>query len=146
MLKKILIAFVVLFVIIQFFRIDKTNPVSAKENDFIEIYQPPAEITEMIKASCYDCHSNTTKYPWYTNVAPVSWFVKDHINEGRDYFNFSEWSLMTDKRQDHILEECGEEVEENEMPLPSYLWTHSEAELSHDQRETLEHYFESLRK
>ena len=146
MIKKILIVLVVLLIIIQFFRIDKTNPVSAKENDFIEIYQPSTEIAAMLKTSCYDCHSNESKYPWYTNVAPVSWFVKDHINEGREYFNFSEWSLMTDKRKDHILEECAEEVEESEMPLSSYLLTHSEAELTHEQKETLEHYFNDLRK
>jgi len=146
MLKKILLALVLLFVLIQFFRIDKENPISAIETDFIEIYHPPAEIVSMLQTSCYDCHSNHSKYPWYTNVAPMSWFVKDHINEAREYFNFSEWSSMTAKRQDHILEECAEEVEENEMPLESYVWMHSEAELTHEQKETLEHYFNSLRK
>ena len=146
MIKKILIALVVLFVIIQFFRIEKNNPASAIEADFIEIYQSPAEVTAILKTSCYDCHSNQVNYPWYTNIAPVSWFVKDHVNEAREYFNFSEWSAMTTKRQDHILEECSEEVEEGKMPLTSYLLMHSEADLSHDKKETLEHYFNSLRK
>jgi predicted Fe-S protein YdhL (DUF1289 family) len=146
MIKKILIALVVLFVLIQFVRIDKTNPVSAKENDFIEIYQPPAEIAELLKTSCYDCHSNESKYPWYTNVAPFSLFVEHHIDEAREYFNFSDWSSLTDKKKDHILEECAEEVEEGEMPLSSYLIMHSEAELSHEQKEVLEHYFSELRK
>jgi len=145
MIKKILIALVVLFVLIQFFRIDKTNPVSAIENDFIEIYQPPVEIAIMLKTSCYDCHSNESKYPWYTNIAPVSWLVKHHINEGREYFNFSEWTSLTVKKQNHILEECAEEVEEGEMPLPSYLIMHSESKLTQDQIETLEHYFIDLR-
>jgi len=146
MKKKIAISILVLVILIQFVRIDKTNPITPIENDFIAIYNPPAEITSILKTSCYDCHSNEVKYPWYTNVAPVSWFVKKHINEARDYFNFSDWSAQTVKRQDHILEECAEEVEEGEMPLTSYLLMHSEAELTHEQIETLEVYFKSLRK
>jgi len=76
----------------------------------------------------------------------VSWVVKKHINEAREYFNFSDWSSQTAKRQDYILEECAEEVEEGEMPLSSYLLMHSEAELTQIQIETLENYFKSLRK
>ena len=144
MKKKIVIGLVSVFVIIQFFRIDKTNPEVVLENDFIEIYNPPTEVASILKTSCYDCHSNQSKYPWYTNIAPVSWFVKKHINEGREYFNFSEWNSLTAKKQAHIIEECAEEVEEGEMPLSNYLLMHSEAELSKEQTKLLVEYFESL--
>lgn len=146
MIKKILIVLVALVIIIQFFRIDKTNPITPIEKDFIEMNQPPAEIAAILKTSCYDCHSNQVSYPWYTNIAPVSWFVKDHINEGREELNFSEWGDYSLKRKDHKLEECAEEVEEGEMPLDSYFIMHSDAELTHEQRETMEHYFNELRK
>ena len=145
-LKKILIGLAVLIVVIQFFRIDKTNPITPIEKGFIEINQPPTEITAILKTSCYDCHSNQVSYPWYTNIAPISWFIKDHINEAREELNFSEWADYSLKRKDHKLEECAEEVEEGEMPLDSYFIMHSEAELTHEQRETLENYFKSLRK
>ncbi len=145
-LKKVLIGLAVLVVVIQFFRIDKTNPVTAIEIDFIEVNHPPVEIAALLKTSCYDCHSNQVSYPWYTNIAPVSWFIKDHINEGREELNFSEWGDYSLKRKDHKLEECAEEVEEGEMPLDSYFIMHSEAELTHEQRETLEGYFTGLRK
>ena len=144
MKKKIVIGLVSIFVIIQFFRIDKTNPEVVLENDFIEIYNPPTEVASILKTSCYDCHSNQSKYPWYTNIAPVSWFVKHHIDEGREYFNFSEWNSLTPKKQAHIIEECSEEVEEGEMPLSNYLLMHSEAELSKEQTKLLVEYFESL--
>ena len=71
MKKKILLAIVAILVIIQFFRIDKTNPPVIQENDFITISNPPDNIAKIIKASCYDCHSNETKYPWYTNISPL---------------------------------------------------------------------------
>jgi len=144
MKKKILVGLVGIFMIIQFFRIDKTNPEVVLENDFIEIYNPPAEIATILKTSCYDCHSNESKYPWYTNVAPVSWMIKHHIDEGREYFNFSEWNSLDAKKQAHIIEECSEEVEEGEMPLPNYLIMHAEAKLSAEQKELLASYFESL--
>ena len=103
MKKKILIGLVIVFVIIQFFRIDKTNPTINKADDFISITNPPLEIASMLKASCYDCHSNETKYPWYSSISPVSWWVKHHVDEGRDELNFSKWSTFSEKKKDHKL-------------------------------------------
>jgi hypothetical protein len=137
MKKKILIGVVLLLVIIQFFRIDKTNPEVIQENDFITISNPPEDIAAIIKTSCYDCHSNETRYPWYTNISPIAWWVKHHINEGREELNFSEWGTFKEKRQKHKLEECIELIEENEMPLKSYLITHGDAKLSEDERKLL---------
>ncbi len=142
MKKKILIALPIIFILIQFIRIDKTNPDYDLKNDFINIKNPPKEIAVMIQTSCYDCHSNQSKYPWYANVAPVSWFLKNHINEARDYFNFSEWNSLSAKDKKHILEECAEEVEEGEMPMKTYLLMHSKAKLSAKQRSILVNFFE----
>ena len=137
MKKKILIGVVLLLVIIQFFRIDKTNPKVVLENDFITISNPPGDIAAILKTSCYDCHSNETTYPWYTNVSPIAWWVKHHINEAREELNFSEWGTFKEKRKKHKLEECIEMVEENEMPLESYLIPHTEAKLTEVQKTEL---------
>lgn len=146
MKKKILSSLLVIVVVIQFFRIDKNNPEVNKTDDFIEITNPPLEIATILKSTCYDCHSNETKYPWYSNVAPISWWVKDHINEGRDELNFSKWGTFKEKRKDHKLEEAYEMLEEGEMPLNEYTWTHSEANLTVEQTSLLVNWIKETRK
>lgn len=144
MKKKILLGLVAIVVILQFFRIEKTNPAVIAENDFITVHQPNEEVATLLKSACYDCHSYETNYPWYSNIAPISWWLADHIEEGREHLNFSEWGTYSEKKSKHKLHECEEEVEEGEMPLDSYTWTHSEAKLSDEQREMLEDYFKTL--
>lgn len=145
MKRKVLIGVLVLFVLIQFIRIDKTNPPVIQEQDFITITAPPSEIAEVIKTSCYDCHSHESTYLWYSNIAPVSWWLKHHVDEAREELNFSEWGTFDAKRKDHKLEECIEEIEEGEMPLKPYLWTHGDAKLTKEQQEKLIDWFKYLR-
>lgn len=144
MKKKIGIGLLVVIVGMQFFRIDKTNPPVIGGEDIIAMTDPSEEVQTILKNSCYDCHSNEVKYPWYTNIAPVSWFVGDHIEEGREHLNFSTWAQYSEKKRAHKLKECVEEVEEHEMPLESYTWMHSEAKLTEEQREMLEDWFKSI--
>jgi Haem-binding domain len=143
--KTILYSLGAILIVMQFFRIDKTNPVTDPALDMMKVVQVPTEIQTIIRTSCYDCHSNESKYPWYTNVAPVSWFVKDHINEAREELNFSEWGKFTLKRKDHKLDEMVEELEEGEMPLSSYLILHGEAKLSGEQKSQLINWAKKLR-
>ena len=144
--KKILLGLAAIFVIIQFFRIDKTNPPVDPVLDMINVVQVPAEIQGILKTSCYDCHSNESVYPWYTNVAPLSWWIKDHINEGRGELNFSEWADYSLRRKDHKLDEIVEMIEEEEMPLPSYLIAHGDARLSAEQKALLVVWAKAVRK
>src|SRR6185436_5204343 len=143
--KKIATGIILILLVIQFIRIDKTNPPLKEEKDLISGLNPPPGITHILKTSCYDCHSNETAYPWYTNVAPVSWWIKNHINNGREELNFSEWINYTSRKKDHKLEECVEMVEGNEMPLYSYTLLHRNAILNGDQRHALAVWFESQR-
>ena len=132
-------------IIIQFFRIDKTiKPINTK-TDYISVAQTNPEISTILKNACYDCHSNQPTYPWYTNIAPVSWWIKNHINEGSRHLNFSEWETYTSKRKDHKLEECIEMIEEGEMPMNSYTWMHGEAKLTNAQRTLLIDWFKAER-
>ena len=142
MKRKIFIGIAVVLVVIQFFRIDKSEPESSPEADILLVESVPSDIGIILKTSCYDCHSNKTIYPWYSNVAPVSWWLKGHVNEGRKELNFSEWGTFADKRAHHKLEECYEEVLEGHMPLPSYLWMHPEARIDDRQRKSLAGWFE----
>lgn len=144
-LKSIGIGILLLLVVAQFFRINKENPPLQADKDFLSIQNAPADIQNILKTSCYDCHSNLSQYPWYTNVAPVSWWIKHHINEGREHLNFSEWGFYSAEKADHKLEECVEMVEEGEMPMSSYTLLHGEASLNEEQKLMLVNWFSSLR-
>lgn len=143
LIKRILLVLLLVIIVMQFFRIDKNNPPVVKSEDLISITKPPAEIEKMLRSACYDCHSNETVYPWYSNVAPVSWMLEHHVEEGREHLNFSKWGTLSVKKQNHKMHECAEEVAEGEMPMNSYTWTHSDASLSATQKKTLSDWFNS---
>ncbi|WP_339834274.1 heme-binding domain-containing protein [uncultured Flavobacterium sp.] len=145
-MKKILIALLVVLVVLQFFQIDKTNPETDINQDFLTIHNPPTEIASIMKAACYDCHSNKSVYPWYSNIQPIGWYLKDHIEEGKEHLNFSEFGTYTPKKQAHKLEECYELIEKGEMPLSSYTIIHKEAVLSETQQTELVSYFKEIQK
>ena len=143
-MKKILIIIIVAFILIQFFPIDKTNLVATPKMDFLQIKDTPEKTAVSIRNACYDCHSNESKYPWYSNIQPVGWFLKKHIDYGRKELNFSTFATYTKKKQAKKLEEAVEMLEKNEMPLDSYIVGHSEAKLSMAQKEELIHYFKTM--
>ena len=145
-IKYVVYALLLFLVVAQFFPIDKTNPPADQSLDFVTIEQPTNVMESIIKATCYDCHSHETKYPWYTNVAPVSWWVKGHIDNGVKKLNFSEWGAYSDKKRKHKLEECVEFVEETRMPILSYIIAHSEARMSEEERTEMVAYFKTLQK
>lgn len=142
-LKRIGIAFIVVFIVIQVFRINKTITPVNEQTDFMAVTQTNPEVATILKNACYDCHSNQPTYPWYTSVAPVSWWIKNHINEGSKHLNFSIWQTYTVKRKDHKLEECVEMIEEGEMPINSYTWMHPEAKLTDAQKQLLIDWFKA---
>lgn len=144
-LKNIAIFLIFLLLIIQSFRIDKTIQSVDPAKDFIVLTSANTEVTNTLKIACYDCHSNQASYPWYTNIAPFSWWVKHHIDEGSHHLNFSEWGTYSEKRKNHKLDECFEMVEEGEMPLESYTWMHKEAKLSDAQKQELVEFFKAVR-
>lgn len=143
-MKKIFYFLLLAFVVIQFFQIDKTNPPVDESQDFLKINNTPENIAAQIKASCYDCHSNESKYPWYSNIQPVAWFLKNHIDEGREELNFSEFGTYTSKRQAHKMEECAELIEKDEMPLSSYTIIHKDAVLDEATQKQLITYFKEM--
>ncbi|KYG72637.1 MULTISPECIES: heme-binding domain-containing protein [Roseivirga] len=144
-LKYILLLLFIGLVIIQF--INKPERISepVSENDMIESLQVNADVAGLLKAACYDCHSNQPRYPWYASIAPVSWSIAEHIEHGRSELNFSEWATYSARKRDHKLEEMVEEVEVGNMPMPGYVALHKDANLSADQFEMLKAWVEQER-
>jgi len=144
-LKNIAIFLVFLFLAVQSIRIDKTTEPVNPATDFIALTSANAEVANTLKIACYDCHSNQSSYPWYTNIAPVSWWIKHHINEGSHHLNFSIWGTYSEKRKSHKLEECIEMVEEGEMPMTSYTIMHGDAKLTDAQKLQLVEFFKATK-
>lgn len=128
--KKILLGLLIVFIIAQFFGPERNEGDLASLEPFITETNPPENIKAILKESCYDCHSNVTRYPWYNNITPVNYWMSEHVKNGKKHFNMSNWEGSSVKKKDHKIEELIEMVEEKEMPLPSYTWTHTEAKLS----------------
>lgn len=128
--KWFLVAVAAALVLIQFLPCDRTNPPVAPGRDFIAITQPPPPVAALVRAACYDCHSHETRWPWYDRIAPISWWVAGHIQDGRKRLNFSEWPSADPRRAKKKLEQISEEVADGAMPLPSYTWMHPAARLS----------------
>jgi Haem-binding domain len=114
-----------------------TNPPVEPGGDLLATNAPPAEITAVLRAACYDCHSYETKWPWYSHVAPVSWWIADHVVEARDRLNFSDWPHDSPENASAALEHINKEVRSGRMPLPSYTWIHAQSRLTTEQRKQL---------
>jgi hypothetical protein len=141
--KYILLSILALMIIVQFLPSKVKNPKVITENDLISITKPEKEIETILRNSCYDCHSNETKFPWYSKVAPASWFLNSHIEKGRSHFNFSNWKTYSAENQISISQNCIEEIKDGEMPLWSYTLLHSEAKLNSEEKEKLISWFTS---
>lgn len=117
-------ALVLVAVSIQFVPVDRTNPAVPSPID------APADVERILRRSCFDCHSHETRWPWYSRVAPMSWFVADHVHEGRRDLNFSRWPVFDFEEQNEAFRDIGKMIRAGKMPLRSYLWLHPDARLS----------------
>jgi hypothetical protein len=136
MIKQIFIGLLTVLIIIQFIKIEK-NESNDLSYSISKSYTISNELNQLLKASCYDCHSNNTNYPWYSKIQPVAWWLDHHVQDGKKHLNFSEFAKNRIAIQNHKFEEIIEMVEGKEMPLPSYtfLGLHPEANLTNKQRE-----------
>lgn len=143
--KKIALALLVVLVGMQFYRPEK----NVAAGDYVAAFEtetnPSPELKAILNTACYDCHSDNTEYPWYNNIAPVSYWLADHIEDGKKHLNFSDWQNYDAKKKDHKLEELIEEVKEGEMPLKEYTWTHGDAKLTQEQISALVAWADGVR-
>ncbi len=142
-MKKILIILVAvvagLGLLIQFipYGHDHTNPPVLAEPQW-----DSPETRALAQRACFDCHSNETVWPWYSNVAPVSWLITRDVEEGRFHFNLSEWNTNEEHHHQHSVDFIVEVLQEGEMPPPQYVLMHPEARLSDAERQALIEGFE----
>ena len=132
-MKRLLIILILIFIGIQFVPMNVPADLPVKDGDALEA---PENVQAILKRSCFDCHSSHTTYPWYSNVAPVSWFVKEHVKDGRKGMNFSTWSSYEDEKKLKYLQKIPKAIEKK-MPLPSYLLIHKNAKLSDEDKKTI---------
>lgn len=144
--KKIVFWSFVCFAIIQFIPTDKINQPINHSANFINVEKSPAKVAELLKNACYDCHSNETIYPKYAYIAPFSWSVKDHVNEGREHLNFSVWKTYNKELKESMLNKTIQTLKSKAMPLPAYIVYHKEANLTDAERMVLINYFEEILK
>ncbi|MBC7554290.1 MAG: heme-binding domain-containing protein [Taibaiella sp.] len=136
-LKRAVIAIVVILVIIQFIHPDKNQNASVTDYHITKLYTVPENVQRTLDNTCYDCHSNNTRYPWYSNIQPVNWWLNNHVVDGKRQLNFSDFGHYKLLKQVKKLREIVEEVEEGEMPLSSYTLIHKKAVLTADQKQEL---------
>ncbi|MBM2840251.1 MAG: cytochrome [Bacteroidetes bacterium] len=136
-LKRILFVIAGLIVILQFIRPPRNISDSAPMNDIATRFNVPQDVQNTLRTSCYDCHSNTTRHPWYAEIQPVGWWLNSHIQDAKRELNFSEFAAYRPRRQFIKLEQIAEQVSESEMPLPSYLIIHTDARLSQERKDML---------
>jgi hypothetical protein len=128
-MKRALFIFLIIFIVMQFIRPDRINIAVEKDMEI----QTPIEISQIFQAACYDCHSNETKWPWYSEISPFAWVIQNHVTEGRKALNFSTWEKYTEEEKKEHLKDIYRTAYAS-MPLPSYIFAHEEADLTKEQR------------
>ncbi|MDB6094227.1 MAG: hypothetical protein JWM32_1789 [Verrucomicrobia bacterium] len=137
---KIVVGLALIFGALQFVRPAKnisSSPLFTGKADITVVYPASPDVRKILAESCYDCHSNHTRYPWYAEVQPAAWWLASHVSGGKKNLNFSEFGSYSPKRQMNKLEAICDEVRDDTMPLKSYLWVHRSARLSPAQANAL---------
>ena len=133
MIRKILFTLLIIFIAFQFIRPPRNNGIAESTKDVTHFVHISDTVLQILKTSCYDCHSNHTSYPWYVNINPVGLWLRSHISDGKRAINFSDLSGFSKKKLDHRFVDIAEEVEKGDMPLDSYTFIHRYANLDSGQ-------------
>ena len=136
MVKRLIVAALVVFLVLQFVGPARTNPAVDPNKAVTKRVAVPADVKTLLDRGCWNCHSNQTVWPAYSYVAPVSWNVISHVNDGRGSLNFSEWPEGPEEAAD-LLDAVCDEVKKGTMPMPQYTWLHPEAKLTDAERKRL---------
>jgi hypothetical protein len=132
--RYVLISLLAVLVVIQFIRPTRNDGEIYSPNHIASLISVSDTIESILQKSCYDCHSNQTHYPWYTQIQPIGFWLNHHVDDGKHELNFSEFASYKKKKQLHKLDECIEMVEQHEMPLASYTLIHQHAKLSAEEQ------------
>lgn len=146
MIKKILLALLIILIVIQFIRPQKNIHPRPQPADISTLYPVPADLDSILVIACKDCHSNNTRYPWYNNFQPMAWFLANHVKDGTRSFNLNEFATYPVARQYDKIEEIKKQIDKGDMPLSSYTLIHRDAILTDAEKNTIITWSESIRK
>ena len=136
-LKKILLGLFIVFIVIQFIRPAHNISGQVLPTDITKTINVPDKILDVFKNSCYDCHTNDTRYPWYVNIQPMGWIMADHIKTGKANLNFSEFGSYSKRKQANKLRSLAETINDGSMPISSYTIMHTDAKLSEENKKLI---------
>lgn len=128
---------------IQFIPVERNVSTVPPGQSFEKTEKVPANVAAILKVSCYDCHSNNTRYPWYSVLQPGAWFMARHIKKGKEELNFDEFNNYSKRRKKAKIKSIISQIEKDEMPLKSYLLLHHDADLTPEQQKVLMQFFQS---
>ncbi len=134
MFRKILWVLLAALIIIQFIHPKRNKAEGAQPAYIGNSFTVSQNVRQVLDKACMDCHSNNTRYPWYSKIQPVDWWMNSHVVKGKKGINFDDYTNKPLRYQFHKMEEVVEMVEEKEMPISSYTWTHRDARLTDDER------------
>lgn len=143
--KIIALILLIGFVGIQFVSTDLNQSDTVPKTDFLLVNNTQEDISAILQESCYDCHSNNTRYPWYNKVQPAAWFLENHIKDGKEELNFNEWDTYSNRRKNSKLKSIISQVKDDEMPLASYTLIHKDAKLSKSEKTLIIDYMKNLK-
>ncbi len=133
------------FVGIQFIPANLNQSNETPQEDIIDFYKAPNEVATLLRTSCYDCHSNNTNYQWFNKIKPAFWLMQMHIKDAKKDLNFNEFGSYSKRKQKSKFKSLVSQIEDNEMPLKSYLLMHSKAKLSKQDKDVLIKWFEKVK-
>ena len=137
-IKKILFIGLIIFLLMQLYQPARNESFEQDITaNFTKVYNVPKNVEAIVRTSCYDCHSNNTNYPWYSNVQPVGFFMEHHIKEAKEDLNFDEWGNYSKRKQENKLDRIVKQIKSDEMPLASYTLIHKNARLTTVQKEEI---------
>ena len=140
-IKKILLFIGIVFITIQFIQPAHNKSGQVLPTDFTKVYAVPSNVQPILQNACYDCHSNNTNYPWYSNIQPMAWMMARHIKNGKEKLNFSEFGSYSSRRQISKLKGIANQIKDDEMPLSSYKLMHSKASITNEEKDLLINWF-----
>ncbi len=144
-MKKALYILIAVIVVAQFIRPAKIQEPVDPTTDLIALTKPSTEVEHILRVACYDCHSGQPRYPWYSHITPVNWWMDHHIEEGREHFDATAWGKVENWSRDHQAKDAVEMMDQKEMPLEPYTWQHADAKLTDAQYQMMSDWFQGLR-
>jgi hypothetical protein len=144
-LKKAGLGVLVSLLAIQAVPVLTDNPAVVPSQTIYAVQPMPARVQSILEASCGNCHSDRTNWPWYSRVAPVSWVVAHDVHQGRRQMNLSRWGSYPRQKQEQKLEEICEQIVNGDMPDGKYLLVHRRARLTQEQKDAVCGWIETAR-